>query len=74
MKNDAGVVPIEPEMTGNQLSLTAKTMMSRNANAYGAIDSPSMLTVRLIRSAMPLGLRAASTATTIDSASETASA
>ena len=49
-------------------------MMSRNANAYGAMDSPSMLTARLIRSAMPFGLRAASVATMIASTTETTSA
>ena len=48
--------------------------MSRNANAYGAVDSPSMLTARLIRSAMPFGLRAASVATMIASTTETTSA
>ena len=48
--------------------------MSRNANAYGAVDSPSMLTAAMIRSAMPFGRRAASAATTTDSATETTSA
>ena len=59
-----------PERTGNQFSLTAKTMMSRNANTYGAIDSPSMLTARLSRSMMPFGQRAASVATMIDSTTD----